>query len=168
MILALSLFAAAVVVFALAGALPRRTGVAGAFDFGAAMAALAGVFVLLDAHILGLYQIVTHLAIATVLLLLIMIMGGSRDADARALDLRPARLLRMLGAGGLAFAFVTLVRSVMPSRPASGPGVPAGFGESETLAIELFQHHALLLAGVGLLLVAAVVGAGIVSGRRLD
>jgi NADH-quinone oxidoreductase subunit J len=130
-----------------------RNLVASAMALVVTMISLAGIYALLGAHLVAVFQIalqggaVVSLFLFTTTLL-----------DAPSSELPPARhRLAKVAALVLAIAALTAMLRSFTALP-DPPSVPAGFGGTRTVAIALFTDYVLLVEVVSLVLLAAIVG----------
>ncbi|HEX5066669.1 MAG TPA: NADH-quinone oxidoreductase subunit J [Myxococcota bacterium] len=157
------LFAAFAVVSALGMVLNVRNTVAAALSLVVTMVALAGIYVLLEAHLVAAIQVMVYGgAIVVLFLFVVMLLNLRSDAFAPG----RARLQKLAGALlGIAL-LAQIVRSSV-ALPAAPP-VPPGFGGYRQLGIALYTDYVLLVEIASLLLTAAIVGALILAKRKID
>lgn len=140
-----------------------RSGVAAALAFGATMGSLAGIAVLLGAHLIAAVQAVMA---AGVVLVLLVFSGSSGELGSRAFQ--PARTggaaARWAGAIGLVAA-IALASWRLPRMFATAPP-PEGFGGHGELGAALFTQYAVPLEVVALVLLASLLGAALLARRR--
>jgi NADH-quinone oxidoreductase subunit J len=138
-------FAVLAVVSALGMVLNVRNTVASALSLVVTMVALAAIYVLLEAHLVAVIQIMVYAgAIVVLFVFVVMLLNLRQDAFAPG-------LLRLLGPG-------------LPE----APPLPDGFGGYRQLGIALYTDYVLLVEMVALLLLAAIVGALILAKRKID
>jgi len=116
---------------------------------------LAVFFLALDAQLVALLQVIVY-AGAIVVLFLFVVMLLNLQVETRALT--GAVLVATATAGGVALAALlvaTLRRAAAPEAHA----VPEGFGETTTLARQLFTVYLLPFELTSILLLVAIVGA---------
>jgi len=133
--------------------------------------AIAGLFVMLDAHFLAAVQVIVYAgAIMVLFLFVIMLLNLGHDAgpDLRGLVARATALL--LGSGVFA-AVVTALRA--GTRPEGGAGrveasqaLLAERGAIQVVAEPLFRDYVVPFEVTSLLLLVAVVGAIVLARRR--
>ena len=154
-------FAGMAVAGALGMVLNLRNTVAGALSLVGTMVALGGLYVLLEAYLVGVLQILVYAgAIVVVFLFVVMLLNLRRD------DFSAGRqwLTKGLGVGiGLA-ALVQFLRLVPGSYAEPGP-LPEGFGGYREIGARLFTDYVLAFEVTSLLLLAAMVGAVILAKR---
>jgi len=157
-------FAALAVASALGMVLSLRNTVAAAMSLVVTMVSLAGIYLLLEAYLVAAVQVMVYAgAIVVVFLFVVMLLDLRGDAFA------PGRqwLTKSLALLLVAAIGVELVRLLSADLPEPAP-VPDGFGGYRALGIALFTDYVLLVEMVGLLLLAAIVGALVLAKRSLD
>lgn len=154
-------------VLALGGALGLvlnvRNAVAGVMSLVITMVALAGIYVLMGAHLVAVIQIMVY-AGAIVVLFLFVVMLLNLQTD----EFSPGRQ-RAIKVGGILLtilALSTLLRSFTGLSPV--PEAPEGFGGYRVVGIALYTDYVLLVEIASLLLLAAIVGALILAKRKID
>jgi len=116
---------------------------------------LAVFFLALDAQLVALLQVIVYAgAIVVLFLFVIMLLNLRVEAHAMA----GAPLVGSAAAGGAALV-VLLVGTLRHARAPAASGVPAGFGETVTLARQLFTAYLLPFELTSVLLLVAIVGA---------
>ena len=157
-------FGALAVVSALGMVLNLRNTVASAMSLVVTMVSLAGIYVLLEAHIVAVFQIMVYGgAIVVLFLFVVMLLNLSVDefppGRQRPVKLASMLLALILGAG--------LVRTLSAGLPEAQP-LPEGFGGYAQVGVALYTDYVLLVEMAGLLLLAAIVGALILAKRKID
>jgi len=158
------LFGTLAVVFALGMVLNVRNTVASAMSLVVTMVSLAGIYVLLEAHLVAAIQIMVYAgAIVVVFLFVVMLLNLREDrfqpgrqwlvktAAVLLAVVILAQLLRLLGVG-------------LPE----APPLPEGYGGYRQVGIALYTDYVLLVEIVSLLLLAAIVGALILAKRKVN
>jgi NADH-quinone oxidoreductase subunit J len=157
-------FAALAVVSALGMVLNVRNTVASAMSLVVTMISLAGIYLLLEAYLVAVVQIMVYAgAIVVLFLFVVMLLNLRHDTFA------PGRQW-LVKAGALLLLLVVLselLRLFSGGLPAQHP-VPAGFGGYRQVGIALYTDYVLLVEMASLLLLAAIVGALILAKRRID
>ena len=157
-------FACLAVVSALGMVLNLRNAVASAMSLVVTMVSLAGIYVLLEAHLVAAIQILVYAgAIVVLFLFVVMLLNLRADefAPGRQWLTKGAALLLVVASGA------HLVRLLSADLPEPGPP-PPGFGGYAQLGIALFTDYVLLVEMASLLLLAAIVGAVILAKRKID
>ena len=157
-------FAAVAVASALGMVLNLRNTVAAAMSLVVTMVALAGIYVLLEAHLVAAIQIMVYGGAIVVLFLFVVML-----LNLRADEFAPGRQwLTKLGAGLVVVAGgAELLRLLSGQLPEPGE-LPPGFGGYRMVGILLYTDYVLLVEMASLLLLAAIVGALILAKRRID
>ena len=157
-------FGALAVAFAVAMLLTVRDTVASALSLVVSMVSLAAIYVLLEAHLVAAMQLVVHAGAVVVLFLFVILALNVRPDE---FSLRRKALVRGASVLVAVFALAQLVRWLMPGlRPF--PALPAGFGGHRVVGFALYTDYVLLVELISLLLLAAIVGAVVLTKRRLD
>jgi len=140
-----------------------RNAVAGVMSLVITMIALAGIYVLMGAHLVAAIQIMVYAgAIVVLFLFVVMLLNVQSD------EFSPGRQRAIKVGGSLVavLALSTLIRALtgLPSVPEA----PEGFGGYRMVGIALYTDYVLLVEIVSLLLLAAIVGALILAKRKID
>lgn len=163
-------FAALALISALAMVAFVRHAVAGVLSLTVTMVSLAGIYVLLDAHLVAAIQIMVYAGAILVLILFVVMLLNLREDDFG--RLRPGRAtLKLAGVVLAVCAFALLVQQLPEMLPARGPeaaALPGGFGGYRDVGIQLYTEYVVPVETAGLLLLAAIVGAVILAKRRID
>lgn len=156
------LFGALAVVFALAMVLNVRNTVAGALSLVVTMISLAAIYVLLEAHLVAVIQIMVYGGAIVVLFLFVVMLLNLRDDQ-----FAPGRQLLLKAVAGLVgvVALAQLLRLVQVGF-GEFPALPEGFGGYRQVGIALYTDYVFLVELVSLLLLAAIVGALILAKRK--
>ena len=151
-------------VSALAVVLNTRNTVASAMSLVVTMVSLGVVYVLLEAYLVAVLQIMVYGgAIVVLFLFVVMFLNLRRDAF-------PPLRIRLSKVAGAVIAIAVLgelVRMVMGRFP-EAPPAPAAYGGYRALGIARYKDYVLLVEMTGLLLLAAIVGALILAKRKID
>ena len=143
--------------------------VAGALSLAITMVSLAGIYVLLEAHLVAVVQILVYAGAILVLFLFVLLLLDVREDGFAALE--PGRavakvgaVLAALGVGGL------LAFGAFGSLPALAPlpAEAAGFGGYRALGLALYGEYVVPVEVTGLVLLAAIIGAVVLARRRID
>jgi len=140
-----------------------RNTVAAAMSLVLTMVSLAGIYVLLSAHMIAVFQIMVYGgAIVVLFLFAVMLHGGESEA------LPPGRMRLLKAAAVLVGICVMggLLRVLVgfPELPAAAPG----FGGARVVGIALYTDYVLLVEMVSQVLLVAIVGALILAKRDID
>jgi NADH-quinone oxidoreductase subunit J len=157
-------FAGLAVAGALGMLLNVRNAVAGALSLVGTMVALGAIYVLLEAYLIGVLQILVYAgAIVVLFLFVVMLLNLRQDAFS------PERLrgVKLLAVGIGALVGVQLLE-LLPRALAPAAALPEGFGGYRAVGAALFTDWVLAFELTSLLLLAAMVGAVILAKRSID
>jgi NADH-quinone oxidoreductase subunit J len=137
------------------------------------LGAVAGCFLVLTAELVAWVQVLIYVGAVVVLLLFALMLtrtpGGAVEASSRN---RPAALLASVVTSAVlvvvlasGFRGITLDLSGTPTDPRTGEALPQRVGDSRTLGDAIFTHWVLAFELLSVVLLAALVGAIVVSGR---
>jgi NADH-quinone oxidoreductase subunit J len=143
-----------------AGVVLNRNPVASALSLVVSFVGLAGLFILLDAHFLGIIQILVYTGAVMVLFLFIIML-----LDLRAEERRKLNLAAVVGAVLVAACFLGSLTAVLGRHPQGRRAAPplepadgAAYNDVRALGTMLFTEYAFHVQVVGVLLLAATVG----------
>ena len=160
-------FGALAVVSALGMILNLRNTVAGVMSLVVTMLSLGAIYVLLDAYLVAVIQIMVYGgAIVVLFLFVVMLLNLSTD------EFPPGN--RRLVNLAIVFAGVVILAQVLPALSddplfaAPPEPVPEGFGGYRQIGIALYTDYVLLVEMASLLLLGAIVGALILAKRKID
>jgi NADH-quinone oxidoreductase subunit J len=167
------LFAAVVLATAL-GVVVARNPLHGALSLIGSFFALAGIYVLLGAHLLAAVQILVYAGAVMVLFVFVIMLLNLKDED---LGERRVTPLKIAGGAGLGVAGLALVGRVLAhALPGGGPGsiVPSvdmatqpAFGTVEAVGRAVYTTFLLPFEVTSLLLLVAIVAAVVVARSRI-
>jgi NADH-quinone oxidoreductase subunit J len=155
-------FAVLAVISALGMVMNVRNTVAGAMSLVITMVALAGIYVLLEAHLVAVIQIMVYGGAIVVLFLFVVMLLNLRSDD---FPPRRQRLMKLAGVAIGVFALSTTFR-LFGGLP-EPPPLPEGYGGYREVGLALYTDYLLLVEMISLLLTAAIVGALILAQRRI-
>ena len=131
------------------------------------MFCLAGIYVLLDAHLIAALQIIVYAGAIMVLFLFVIMLLNIQEKEGRLSGSKLAlQLLSILVVGFVFIIIANLVKvdnSLVKIREAIN-----GFGTVKSVGALLFTDFLLPFEIASLLLLAAIVGAVILAKRRID
>ena len=147
-------------------AVTRRNGVAAALWAAVSFVGIAGIFVLLGAYFLAVVEVLVYAGAIMVLFLFVIMLLNLREAD---LAVVQGPRLHVIGA---VLGALFLMGLVWTCRRAGLFDIPLGAagpkGETGSVAAPLFRDYALPFEIVSFLLLAAMVGAVLLTKRRLS
>lgn len=157
-------FGSLAILFALAMVLNVRNAVASALSLVVTMIALAGIYVLLEAHLVAAIQIMVYAgAIVVVFLFVVMLLNLRQD------EFGPGRQwLLKTAAAAIGVAVLAQLLHLLSGTFGEAPPLPQGFGGYRQVGIALYTDYVLLVEIASLLLLAAIVGALILAKRKID
>ena len=153
------LFAAIAVIFALVVVL-HRNAVVGALSLVASFFALAVMYVLLEAPFLAALQVIVYAGAIMVLFLFVIMLLNLQHREEP--STRPVQ--QFLGYAGSAFFGIAVVYYIAKYAVLQLPASPFQ-SDARQIGVALFQAYVLPFEAVSILLLAAIVGALIMSGR---
>jgi NADH-quinone oxidoreductase subunit J len=157
-------FAVLAVASALGMLLNVRNTVASAMNLVVTMIALAGIYVLLEAHLVAAFQIMVYAGAIVVLFLFVVMLLNLRTDE---FGPGRQRLLKLGAALVLVFVLAQMLRLFTVGLP-EVPPLPEGYGGYRELGVALYTDYVLLVEMASLLLLAAIVGALILAKRKID
>ena len=155
--------AAVAVISALGMVLNLRNTVAGAMCLVVTMITLAVIYVLLDAHLVAVLQIMVYAgAILVLFLFVVMLLNLRSDAFAPARANLPKLLGAVLGVAVLA-AFLAQLPGALPKVAE----IPPDFGSYRDVGLTLYRTYVVPFEVSSYVLLAAIIGAVVLAKRRL-
>jgi NADH-quinone oxidoreductase subunit J len=130
----------------------------GAFFF------MAGIYVLLAAHLIAFLQILVYAGAVMVLFLFVIMLLSLNDEHLVKERLKPMQILGMLAAAGMV---VVLASAIFDSVGGDARPVPADFGTVKAVGRVLFTQYLLPFEATSLLLLVAIVGAVVVAKEKI-
>jgi len=150
--------------FAAAGVVVSRSPVYAAMNLVAAFFFLAGIYVLLVAHLIAFMQILVYAGAVMVLFLFVIMLISLGDEHLVKERYRGVQLLGAVGAIGLV---AVLSWVFMDASQAANTRLDPGFGTVRAVGKLLFTQYLLPFEATSLLLLAAIVGAVVVAKERI-
>ncbi|HEY6004304.1 MAG TPA: NADH-quinone oxidoreductase subunit J [Anaeromyxobacter sp.] len=157
---------ATLAVVAAGGVLVSRNSVYAAMNLVAAFFFLAGIYVLLVAHLIAFMQILVYAGAVMVLFLFVIMLLSIGDEHLVKERTKAMQLVGVLGAVGLAAVLGTAITEA-GERTAEMPALPATFGTVKAVGNVLFTDYLLPFEATSLLLLVAIVGAVVVAKERI-
>lgn len=171
---ALFWFFAAVATATALGVVAARNPLHGALSLIGSFFALAGIYVLLGAHLLAAIQILVYAGAVMVLFVFVIMLLNLKDED---LGERRVTLLKVVGGAGVGIAGLALVGRVLAhTGPGGAPGEIVtqldlagrpGFGTVESVGRAIYTTFLLPFEVTSLLLLVAIVAAVVVARSRI-
>jgi NADH-quinone oxidoreductase subunit J len=157
------LFAVPLVLAAL-GVLLARSPIHAAMSLVAAFFFLAGMYVLLLAHLLAWLQVLVYAGAIMVVFLFVIMLLNFDDAMHATRRMKAMQVVGVAGAAGLAATVVQAVRGLgeLPMQEVAGD-----FGTVRAVGRILFTQYVLPFEATSLLLLVAIVGAVVVAKQRI-
>ena len=147
-----------------AGVVVARNPVNAAISLVAAFFFLAGIYILLLAHLLAFLQVLVYAgAIMVVFLFVIMLLTTSDDGFGKA----RVKVMQVGGALGAAGVLAVIVKAITELPPRGMPMVAADFGTVKAVGRLLYTQYLLPFEATSLLLLVAIVGAVVVAKQRI-
>jgi len=152
------------VVSALGMVLNVRNTIAGAMSLVVTMIALAGIYVVLDAHLVAVLQIMVYAGAILVLFLFVVMLLNLRSDEFSPSRSRLAKLAGVaLGVWALG-SFLALLPGALPKVVE----IPADFGSYRQVGLSLYRTYVVAFEVASFILLAAIVGAVVLAKRRLS
>ncbi len=151
-------------VLAALGVVLARSPIHAAMSLVTAFFFLAGMYVLLLAHLLAWLQVLVYAGAIMVTFLFVIMLLNFDDAMAGGTRLKAMQVVGVAGAAGLAATVVQAVRGLgeLPMQDVGGD-----FGTVRAVGRILFTQYVLPFEATSLLLLVAIVGAVVVAKQRI-
>jgi NADH-quinone oxidoreductase subunit J len=146
------------------GVVVARNPVYAAMNLVAAFFFLAGIYVLLVAHLIAFMQILVYAGAVMVLFLFVIMLLSRGDEHLVKEKYRAMQVIGALGAVALCGVLCWAILDGSTSEPAS---LPADFGTVKAVGQVLYTRFLLPFEATSLLLLAAIVGAVVVAKERI-
>ena len=163
-ILAVPLLAAA------CGVVLARSPVHAAMSLVAAFFCLAGIYVLLTAHLIAVLQVLVYAGAIMVLFLFVIMLLALSEQQLGFSKVRVVEVLGVVGAAGMAFLVVWALRDLgwmkMPELQRDDFGI-VSFGTVKLVGEFLFTQYLLPFEATSVLLLVAIVGAVVVAKEKI-
>jgi NADH-quinone oxidoreductase subunit J len=151
-------------VLAAAGVVVARSPMYAAMSLVAAFFFLAGIYVLLSAHLIAFMQILVYAGAVMVLFLFVIMLLSLGNEEKEHERQKAMQLLGTLGAIALVALVASASREVAGADPAV---VAADFGTVKAVGRALFTQYLLPFEATSLLLLVAIVGAVVVAKEKI-
>jgi NADH-quinone oxidoreductase subunit J len=146
------------------GVVLARNPVNAAMSLVAAFFFLAGVYVLLVAHLVAFLQILVYAGAIMVVFLFVIMLLSLHDEDLVNARLKAMQWAGVAGAIGVA---VVIANAIASAGKLGLPTVSADFGTVKAVGYLLFTQYLLPFEATSLLLLVAIVGAVVVAKQRI-
>jgi NADH-quinone oxidoreductase subunit J len=150
----------------------KKNPVASAFSLVLVFFAFAGIYALLDAHLIAALQVLVYAGAIMVLFVFVIML---LNADIPSFDLGRSHVAVRFAAGGLCLLMLTIFtwsfkNSTMlaPTAGFTPAAIDAAGGNTRVLSELLFSEYILPFELTSVLLLAAIVGAVAIAKRKLD
>jgi NADH-quinone oxidoreductase subunit J len=157
------IFAVPLIAFA-AGVVAARNPVYAAMSLVSAFFWLAGIYVLLTAHLLSFIQVIVYAGAIMVLFLFVVMLLSLTDAE---LGLEKLTALKWIGIVGTAGLLVLVVSALSQSGARTVKAVGDDFGTVKAIGRILFTQYLLPFEATSVLLLVAIVGAVVVAKEKI-
>ena len=147
-----------------AGVILARNPVYAAMSLVSAFFWLAGIYVLLTAHLLAFVQVIVYAGAIMVLFLFVVMLLSLSDAE---LGLEKLTVLKGVGILGAAGLLSLLVTALVQAGPRSMARVGEDFGTVRAVGRLLFTQYLLPFEATSVLLLVAIVGAVVVAKEKI-
>jgi NADH-quinone oxidoreductase subunit J len=147
-----------------AGVIAARNPVYAAMSLVSAFFWLAGIYVLLTAHLLAFVQIIVYAGAIMVLFLFVVMLLSLTDAE---LGLEKITALKWVGITGSIGVLVLVVSAFVQSGPRAMKAVGEDFGTVRAVGRILFTQYMLPFEATSVLLLVAIVGAVVVAKEKI-
>lgn len=146
------------------GVVISKSPVYAAMNLVAAFFCLAGIYVLLMAHLIAFMQVLVYAGAVMVLFLFVIMLISLGDEHLVRERYRGMQLLGAVGAVGIAAVLAWAIMDVARAEPAA---LSADFGTVKAVGRVLYTQYLLPFEATSLLLLAAIVGAVVVAKERI-
>ncbi len=147
-----------------AGVIAARNPVHAAMSLVSAFFWLAGIYVLLTAHLLAFVQVIVYAGAIMVLFLFVVMLLSLSDAE---LGLEKLTALKVVGIVGTAGMLALLVTALVQGAPLGVKAVGEDFGTVRAVGLILFTQYLLPFEATSVLLLVAIVGAVVVAKEKI-
>jgi NADH-quinone oxidoreductase subunit J len=148
---------------AAAGVVVARNPVYAAMNLVAAFFFMAGIYVMLVAHLIAFMQILVYAGAVMVLFLFVIMLLSPHEEFGYA---KP-RVMQWLGAAGALGLFGLLIAAVWNVSAGGVRSLPADFGTVKAVGTVLYTQYLLPFEATSLLLLVAIVGSVVVAKERI-
>jgi NADH-quinone oxidoreductase subunit J len=146
------------------GVVIARSPIHAAMSLVAAFFFLAGIYILLTAHLLAWLQVLVYAGAIMVVFLFVIMLLNFDDEVLGVNRMKVMKLLGIAGAAGLGALIVTAVREIGPMPMVR---VADDFGTVKAVGMVLYTQYLLPFEATSLLLLVSIVGAVVVAKQRI-
>ncbi len=146
------------------GVLVARNPVYAAMSLVSAFFWLAGIYVMLTAHLLAFIQVIVYAGAIMVLFLFVVMLLSLTDAE---LGLEKLSVLKWVGIAGAAGVVALVVRAIDQAGVRTMRAVGDDFGTVRAVGRVLFTQYLLPFEATSVLLLVAIVGAVVVAKEKI-
>jgi NADH-quinone oxidoreductase subunit J len=157
-ILAVPLLASAV------GVVVSRNPVNAAMSLVSAFFFLAGIYVVLVAHLVAFLQVLVYAGAVMVVFLFVIMLLALHDENLREARLKAMQWAGVIGAAGVA---IVVANAIQAAGPMPWKAVAQDFGTVRAVGKLLFTQYLLPFEATSVLLLVAIVGAVVVAKQRI-
>jgi NADH-quinone oxidoreductase subunit J len=147
-----------------AGVVTARSPVYAAMNLVVSFCFMAGIYVLLSAHLIAFMQVLVYAGAVMVLFLFVIMLLAASDES---YGLHRTRVMQWIGAAGGVGIFALLVAAVWRVSGGNLAALPADFGTVKAVGQVLYTQYLLPFEATSLLLLVAIVGAVVVAKERI-
>jgi NADH-quinone oxidoreductase subunit J len=147
-----------------AGVVMARNPIYAAMNLVAAFFFMAGIYVLLVAHLIAFMQILVYAGAVMVLFLFVIMLLSIHEEG---IEARMPRAVQVIGAAGALGLFGLLVAAVWSVGGGEVRNVAVDFGTVKAVGKVLYTEYLLPFEATSLLLLVAIVGAVVVAKERI-
>lgn len=138
----------------------RKNPLASALALAVVLVAIAGLFAMLDAHLLFILQILVYAGAIVVLIVFVIMLLNLGDEDLREMRIQPVRFA-ISAAACAAGAFLTI--RALRGLPDLRQPIGEGFGTARAVSLELFGPFLIPFEVLGVILLVGIIGAVVLA-----
>ncbi len=150
--------------FTAAGVVMARNPIYAAMNLVAAFFFLAGIYLLLVAHLIAFMQILVYAGAVMVLFLFVIMLLSIHDEN---IEAQMPRAVQWIGAAGALGLFGLLIAAVWDVGAGNPATLTADFGTVKAVGKILYSQYLLPFEATSLLLLVAIVGSVVVAKERI-
>ncbi len=146
------------------GVVAAKNPITAAMSLVGAFFCLAGIYVLLTAHLVAFLQILVYAGAIMVLFLFVIMLLSLQE---EVLGVSRVKAMQGVGVVGALGVFAVIYRAILAAGPRMMPPVGEDFGTVKAVGRLLFTQYVLPFEATSLLLLVAIVGAVVVAKQRI-